>query len=205
MAIQFEQEYRLLELDTGANWSIAQANYRRLVHAWHPDRYAHRPREKMHAQSQFIELTKAFNHLRSFYRQNHRLPFEQIKQAIADPPEPETHQQIRPEDGSINELSILNKRKPSTKLLKPSLLKILLWVIPAFATVAAGCAVFFIIDRNTKQNAIEEAKRVLRTVQPSEYMANTEELTKATNRANIVNPVEGNRKMGDKLAKDLFK
>lgn len=205
MAIEFEQEYQQLELDPSADWKNAQANYRRLVHIWHPDRYAQRPREKIHAQQQFIELTKAFNNLRTFYRENNRMPFEQIKQAISDSPIPPAHQQILPEDDAINESSILNKRKPSTKSLKPNVFKPLLWVAPAVVTVLAGIAVFIVIDRNAKLNTIEEAKRVLRTVRPSEYLANSEEISKANNRANLVNSAQGNGKMGDELTKDLFK
>jgi len=205
VAIEFKHEYQQLELDPSADWKNAQANYRRLVHVWHPDRYAQRPREKIHAQQQFIELTKAFNNLRTFYRENNRMPFEQIKQAISDSPVPAKHQQIMPEDNAISESSILNKRKPSTKSLKPNIFRPLLWAVPTVATVAVGIAVFIVIDRNAKLNTIEEAKRVLRTVQPSEYLANSEEISKANTRANLVNPAEGNRKMGDKLTKDLFK
>lgn len=205
MAIEFEQEYQLLELDPSSDWKTARTNYRRLVHVWHPDKYAQRPREKIHAQQQFIDLTKAFNNLRAFYRENNRMPFEKIKHAIADSPEPPEHLQIKPEDGAVSESSILNKRKPSNKSLKSNIYTPLLWAIPAVATVVAGIAVFIVIDRNAKLRTIEEAKRVLRTVQPSEYMANSEEISKANNRANLVNPAQGNRKMGDQLAKDLFK
>ena len=205
MAIQFEQEYQLLELEPSANWKGAQDNYRRLVHVWHPDRYAQRPRERIHAQQQFIELTKAFNNLRTFYRENQRLPFEQIKQAIADSPVPPTHQQIQPKDAAVLESSILNKRKPSTQSLKPNPFKPLLWIVPSIATIVVGVAVFVVIDRNAKLNTIEEAKRVLRNVQPSEYMANSAEITRANNRANIVDPNAKTGKMGDQLAKDFFK
>lgn len=205
MAIQFQHDYQLLELDPLDDWNQASKNYRRLVHIWHPDRYAQRPRERVHAQNQFIELTKAFNNLRSFYRENHRLPFEQIKQAFADSPEPPEHRRLAPEDTAILELGILNKRKTSAKSRNASLVKPLLWAIPACAAVLGALAVFVVIDRNTKLNTIEEAKRVLRTVQPSEYMADSAKITKANNRANIVSGSNTSGKMGDKLAKDLFR
>jgi len=205
VAIQFQQDYQLLELNPVDDWDKATRNYRRLVHVWHPDRYAQRPRERIHAQQHFIELTKAFNNLRSFYRENHRLPFEAIKQSVADSPEPPAHQRVKPEDVAVAESSILNKRKPSTQSHKSSPLKPLLWIIPALATVAAGMAVFFVIDRNAKQNTIEEAKRVLRTVQPSEFMADSAKISEANSRAVIVHGSGTSGKMGDKLAKDIFK
>lgn len=205
MAIQFQHDYRLLELDPVADWAKANKNYRRLVHIWHPDRYAQRPRERVHAQTQFIELTKAFNNLRGFYRENSRMPFEQIKQSVADSPEPPVNQRIKPEDTAVAESSILNKRKPSTKSLTSSLIKPLLWIIPTCAVVIGGIAVFAIIDRNAKLNTIEEAKRVLRSVKPSEYMADSEKITKANRRINLVSGSATDGKMGDKLAKDLFK
>ena len=205
MAIQFQHDYQRLELDPASDWKTAQGNYRRLVNVWHPDRYTNRPRERVYAQQQFIELTKAFNNLRTFHRENSRLPFEQIKQSIADSPVPPEHQQIKPEDVAVEESSILNKRKPSTSSQQSSKWTPLLWAIPALATIAAGIGVFVVIDKNAKRDRIEEAKQVLRNVQPSEYLANTEEIAKANSRANAVNPATGNRKMGERLAKDLFK
>jgi len=206
VAIQFQQNYELLELDPGADWDRANKNYRRLVHTWHPDRFAQRPRERVHAQQQFIELTKAFNNLRSYYRKNHRLPFEQIKHAISDPPEPPTHQRVSPEDKSVFEKGILNKRKPSLLKRKSKFIKPLLWALPVGATLFAGMTVFFIVDRNAKLNTIEEAKRVLRKAEPSEYMRDADAISKANSRAVMINRAgNGGKKMGEKLARDLFK
>ena len=205
MAIEFQQNYALLELDPSADWAKANRNYRRLVHAWHPDRFAQRPRERVHAQQQFIELTKAFNNLRTFYRQNHRLPFEQIKQAIADPPEPPSHQSISPKDETVFEKGILNKRKPSPLKGKSKLFKPLLWALPVGATIAAGMVVFIMVDRSAKLNTIEEAKRVLRSAEPSQYMRDSEKISQANSRAVLLNQTSGGGKMGDKLVKDVFK
>lgn len=205
MAIEFQQNYALLELDPSADWAKANRNYRRLVHAWHPDRFAQRPRERVHAQQQFIELTKAFNSLRTFYRENHRMPFEQIKHAVADAPEPPPSQRVGSNDESMFESGILNKRKPSSKNLRESILKPLLWILPTGATILAGLVAFVIIDRNTKLNTIEEAKRVLNTSEPSEYMRNDDKISQVNSRAVLLNKSNSSSKMGDKLAKDLFK
>jgi len=205
VAIQFRRNYQLLELDPTSDWKMANENYRRLVHVCHPDRFAQRPRERIHAQQQFIELTKAFNNLRAFYRENHRLPFEQIKQAVADAPEPPVHQRVKPNDETVFETGILNKRKPSTTILKEGSLKRLFWLLPTGATILAGLVVFFIIDHNAKLNTIEEAKRVLSNAEPSEYMRKNDEISQVKSRAAMLNESGGNTKMGDKLAKDLFK
>ncbi len=205
MAIQFQQNYQLLELTPADNWETASKNYRRLVNVWHPDRFTDRPRERIHAQQQFIELTKAFNNLRTFYRKNHRLPYEQIKQAIADSPEPASHQRVSPADKTVFEKGILNKRKPSLLKRKSRFLKPLLWGLPVGATIAAGMLVFVIVDRNAKLNTIEEAKRVLRNAEPSEYMRDSTEISKANSRTLLLNSTSGGGKMGDKLARDVFK
>jgi len=205
VAIQFRRNYQLLELDPTSDWKMANKNYRRLVHACHPDKFAQRPRERIHAQQQFIELTKAFNNLRAFYRENHRLPFEQIKQAVADKPEPPPHQKVSPKDEKIFETGILNKRKPSTNNLQERTSKPLFWVLSTGAAIVSGLVVFVVIDRNTKLNTIEEAMRVLRSAEPSEYMRDYEKISEANSRAELLNESGGNAKMGDKLAKDLFK
>ncbi len=163
MAIQFQRNYQLLELDNNADWKTANKNYRRLVHTWHPDRFEQRPRERIHAQQQFIELTKAFNNLRGFYRENNRLPFEKIQHAKTAPSSPPIEKRVMPSDELVLESGILNKRKPSTSFLKSDLFHRVLWALPIIAALVVGMAVFVITDRNAKMNTIEEAKRVLRS------------------------------------------
>jgi len=203
VAIQFQHNYQLLELKPGSDWQTAKKNYRRLVHACHPDRFAQKPRERVHAQQKFIELTKAFNSLRTFHRENHRMPFEQIRHAVADSPEPPPSQRVTTTDETMFKTGILNKRKPSTENLKSSL-KPLLWILPTGATIIAGLVVFVIIDRNAKMKTIEEAKRVLHSSEPSQYMRDSEKISQVNSRAVLINK-SGSKKMGDKLAKDLFK
>lgn len=115
MAIQYQKDYELLELNSFSDWHQARDNYRRLVHVWHPDKYIDRPEESPHAQNQFIELSRAFNNLRSFYRKNHRLPFQKITQLVTDSAEPLAHQRVQPIEDLTLASGILNKRKPSYK------------------------------------------------------------------------------------------
>ena len=88
MTHDFRQDYEALELDDRADWTTARASYRRQVNLWHPDRYAQRPRERVHAQQRFIQLTCAFDSLRNFHRANHRLPFEPIRTTRTPPAAP---------------------------------------------------------------------------------------------------------------------
>ena len=205
MAIQFQHNYQLLELDPSSDWETANKNYRRLVHVWHPDRFEQRPRERVHAQQQFIELTKAFNNLRAFYRENNRMPLQPMKQAVADAPEPPPHQRIVSDDELTLQSGILNKRKPSQKTIKPSILRPLLWALPIGATVLTGLIVFVVIDRNAKMHSIEEAKRVLRDTQPSKYMADSDKISQANSRAALIHRSDGDGKLEVKLTRDLFK
>lgn len=187
MAIEYKLEYELLELDPIDGWDKAKQNYRRLVNSCHPDRFARRPRERIHAQQQFIELTKAFNNLRSFYRENQRMPFERIRQSVADNPVPAEHLRITPNDQVVLESGILNKRKPSPKTSNPSRLKPLLWAIPALAALVVGFGIFLVIDRNAKLSTIEEAERVLRETTPSEFLTKSDEISQANRRAAVIN------------------
>ncbi|PIE37583.1 MAG: hypothetical protein CSA54_01125 [Gammaproteobacteria bacterium] len=81
MSHDYKLDYEALDLDDHDPWAVAQLRYRRLVQEWHPDRYTNRPREKVHAQNQFIRITRAFDNLRAFYRQNGRMPYETLTQA----------------------------------------------------------------------------------------------------------------------------
>jgi len=166
VAIQYQFEYDLLNLQPGDGWDKARANYRQLVNQCHPDRFAQRPRERAHAQQEFIELTKAFNTLRNFQRENNRMPFDRVTQASKDPVKPKPHQAVSPDE----------------ELWKP-----IAWSFAAVATIFAGFSVFLIMDRNAKKLSIQEAKRVLRTVEPSEYLADSEAITKANNRSMLMN------------------
>ena len=203
MAIQYQKNYQLLELAKGADWATANKHYRRLVHQWHPDRFVQRPREQVHAQQQFIEITKAFNNLRTFYRENNRLPFESIKQSATEARQPTVQQQVSPKNDAELKMGFLTKRKRSFKTLRSSKLKPLLWAIPVGATVLVGMFVFVIIDRNAKLKTIEAANRVLQNVEPSEYSSDSTKIGQANRRSTLLKQSsDGN--LGNKLAKDMF-
>jgi len=133
------------------------------------------------------------------------MPFQRIKQAVADSPVPEPHQQIRPKDETVLESSILNKRKPSPDIAKPSRLKPFLWALPVAATLVIGMGAFFVIDRNAKISSIQEAERVLRDVQPSEYLTDSQKISRANSRNVMMTGKSNGGKMGDKLGRDLFR
>lgn len=206
MAIQFQNNYQLLELDTRADWDTANKNYRRLVHKWHPDRFVDRPRERVHAQQQFIELTKAFNNLRAFYRENNRLPLESIKRTSTNTPKPASPESVISASDVELHSGFLNKRKPSLKSGRSSKLKPFLWAIPVGATLLAGMASFVVIDRNAKLKTIEEAQEVLRNAEPSPYKRDTAKIAQSQRRSTLLDQSSGsNGNMGNKLSKDMFR
>ncbi len=204
MAIQFQRDYELLELEKECDWTLARTSYRRLVNVWHPDRFANRPRERAHAQQQFIELTKSFNNLREFYKQNNRMPFERMTHAVSEPAEPPIQKSVSPVDDDLVENGILNKRKLSGN--KKSLWSKVRswWVIPAAFAIAGSVMVFSYIDRSAHQQTVEEAKRVLRNTQPSSFMPDRDAIKKQNNTQRLVNSTNSGT-IGDKLARDVFK
>jgi len=109
-------------------------------------------------------------------------------------------------DETMFHSGILNKRKPSPDNLKAKIAKPLLWILPTGATVIAGLVAFFIIDHNTNLNRMEEATRILSNSEPSKYMRNNDKISQVNGRrAAILNQSGSGSKMGDKLAKDIFK
>ncbi len=206
MAIDFQHDYAELELEERANWAMAQINYRRLVNHWHPDRYVQRPRERVHAQQQFIELTISFNNLRTFYRQNKRLPFERITvKKAASSSTPSQQQQVNPAEADILDSSIINNRKTATRRAVVSKsAKSAYWMLPIAFLLMCTLGLFVVMDRNAKKKSIEEAKAVLREVVPSAYMPNNEDINKQNARGAMIGG-QGNGKLGDKLMQDIFK
>ncbi len=166
----FERDYQMLDLGRDANWQEAQENYRRLVNRWHPDRFTDRPRERQLAQSRFIDVTKSYNNLRNFHRENRRLPLQNPSfqdfspsQSTGTPPEP-TKKPGKYGSATVEEEFFAQQgEKPSKK--RPYWL----WVIPLIGLF--GVVLLFLelekrVAEQTRENAIE----VLRSTEPSEFM-----------------------------------
>jgi len=159
----------MLEIDRDSTWKDARASYRRLVNRWHPDRYSSRPREKQHAQQRFIEVTKAYDSLRTFYREHDRLPLQNpalrdnqpANQTSAKPPNKAQKKRKNSieEDIFATEATIPTNRKP----------RYWLWAIPVLGLIAT-IAVFAILEKRMAEKQREAAIDVLRNTQPSEFM-----------------------------------
>jgi len=183
----FKQDYKMLELHEFDTWKAARASYRRLVHKWHPDKYTHRPRERAHAQQQFIELTKSYNSLRSFYRANQRLPFESANQPTKARNESERKPRI---NDQYVEDSILGRegsaRSPQYEGAK-SYGKVF-WFFGIFAMMIATAALSLMLDLNANKANMEIGKETLRQTPQSEFMPSAAEIRKNQARGAFVQP-----------------
>jgi hypothetical protein len=203
VANTFRSDYEQLGIDDGADWAVAQKSYKRLVHVWHPDRYSQRPRERVEAQQKFIELTKSFNNLRTFYRANDRLPYQRIE--LSTPQTPKQHQQVKPSEACVQESSLLQPRKPGARPVSDlSMRRRLLWLLPGVLMLAGTLALFIVIDRKAKQRTVEQAREVLRQTSPSEFMPSSLEIKKQSSRGAFIER-DGSGQLGDQLMKDVFR
>lgn len=189
----FKRDYQALELDDSADWETARNKYRHLVHHWHPDRYTQRPREKAHAQQQFILLTKSYNSLRNFYRTNQRLPFEEHKESIrsrsesAFPGEEEIDQAQEPSSGLHK--GVLNrdpKSRPKRQLFANLSSKF--WIFAALTMMIATVAASMVLDLNANKANIEKGREVLRHAPASDFMPSPAEIRKSQTRGAFVQP-----------------
>ena len=221
MTHDYRPDYDTLELDERADWARARATYRRQVNRWHPDRFTDRPREREHAQQRFINLTRAFDNLRAFHRENARLPFEPIRYgtsaAAAERAGPEddapplrpgsvatgASQFERPSDEAVLDAGILGLReaRPGSA---PRGLGWLRWAVPLCALVVLTLGVFVVLDRNARQAAMAEGREVLRRTAPSEFMQSGGEMGKQSARRAVIEG-QGSGKIGEPLMRDLFR
>lgn len=190
----FSQHYRQLELNDRADWETARAHYRRLVNLWHPDRFAHRPRERAHAQQQFIKLTISYNALRNFYRKNHRLPFQsahtvktdkKAERCGAESCNPDT------KDTTVDNSLLGRKttqRRTSSK--KPGGLRNLIW-LTAGGSIMLGTVMFFlIVDRSANRAIAERGREIVKEAPPSEFMPSAAEIRRSQTRGAFVKPTQ---------------
>jgi len=198
LANNFKEDYQLLLLDDRADWNTARDSYRRMIKTWHPDRYAQRPRERAHAQERFIELTGAYNRLRTFQRQNKRMPFQPLPGSVRHDTKIHAANTLT---GTLHS-GLRSEHKQS--LFSPSLTNKLRWAIPACLLILSTFGLFLWLDRNDKLRNIQEAKDVLRNTEPSEYMPSARDVKRNNNRGVFVEGEQPN-KLGDQLMRDVFR
>ena len=213
-AHDFRPDYTILELDDRADWKTTRAQYRRLVHLWHPDRYAKRPRELEHAQQQFILLTKSYDNLKNFHRSYGRLPFEpsaavavQTEAKMANrtrerkssryreniPSSRDTMSNDRRDRSEPNgiEAGILS-RDPGTSppeiTTNPHIKQRILWAFFAGAMILGTLAVFYVLDKKASREVIERGREVIRQAPPSDFMPTNAEIRRSEAKGAFVQP-----------------
>jgi len=216
----FREDYLTLGLDEKADWAAARKQYRRQVHRWHPDRFAQLPRERIHAEQQFIQLTKAFERVRAFYRHNAHLPFENVcnssseteqdsftkgfdsrrsKGDFRDFERPQFTENLFSENRKAHSSRSSNQdeNRPDTSKL------LLYWLLPGLL-VLLTLGLSIAMDQSVRKTHIEEARKHLMQRAPSEYMPSSTEVNNQNRRGTFV---EGQTpgKMGDMLMQDVFR
>lgn len=192
---QFALHYKQLELDDRADWNVARANYRRLVHLWHPDKFASRPREREHAQQQFIDLTKSYNELRDFYRKNKRLPFQSVSAArdTDEPLEQDFHiDDERTVDSAAVDASVLS-RDPSERGKtgkKAGNTGKIIWAIAGLLIMMGTVIGFLYMDRKANQAIAEIGREVVKEAPESEFMPSSEDIRRSQTRGAFVRPTQ---------------
>jgi len=193
--IDFSGHYARLELSDQASWANARNKYRQLVNRWHPDRFEQKPRERAHAQQQFIEMAKSYNALRSFYRTNHRMPFQSLEAAAAA----ETSSQGKPTDYGdadiwrdsdvIPEAGIFAGGSASSerkKREKNHRSKHRMWLAVAASLLVATVLFFLIVDQITTQAVMERGREVVEQAPESEFMPSAAEIRRSQSRGAFV-------------------
>ncbi len=217
MQHDFKSDYEQLELDDRAGWDQAKANYRRLVHLWHPDRYAQRPRERTHAQQQFILLTKSYDNLKSFERENGRLPFEPAKmrrepekvtsekqkrrsQKTAKNDTPNDLSNDTSNDSPVDSTHNVDDLQPGAlsrddratdqAVIKATPWGKILWSVCGASLLLATVVTFYLIDRSTNQKVIETGREAIRAAPPSEFMPSAAEIRRSESRGAFIQPTK---------------
>ena len=213
-AHDFRPDYTILELDDRADWKTTRAQYRRLVHLWHPDRYAKRPRELEHAQQQFILLTKSYDNLKNFHRSYGRLPFEPSA-GVAAKTEAKMANRTRErkssryrENRATSRDTVANDRRdrsepcgieagivsrdpgtiPPVIAANPQIRQRILWAFFAGAMIFATAAVFYVLDKKASREVIERGREVIRQAPLSDFMPTNAEIRRSEAKGAFVQP-----------------
>lgn len=203
----FRPDYAVLELTESADWNSVRENYRRLVHLWHPDRYAQRPRERAHAQQQFITLTKSYTFLRNFHREHGRLPFEPAgnrptHEHMTTLSRNRKHQQgshgrtkTSTDGGSTTEGAVepgvLGRGEAARASKRVPLRKSrMVWALAGCAVLLATVSIFLMLDRQANQAVIERGREALRDAPSSDFMPSAAEIRRSEAKGAFVQPTK---------------
>ena len=194
--IDFAPHYRLLALNDNADWTSVRVNYRRLVHKWHPDKFAQKPRERIHAQQHFIKLTKSYNELRNFYRKHQRLPFQPANTVNAQDRasscnSAQTDKQVHDDTATMAMDSGLLKREPSKRgrTNSPSgNVKKVVWLMTGACIMVGTIMFFLILDRNANRAVAEKGREIVKEAPQSDFLPSAAEIRRSQSRGAFVDP-----------------
>ncbi|MGQ7844956.1 DnaJ domain-containing protein [Granulosicoccus sp. 3-233] len=205
----FRPDYAALELNDRADWEAVRANYRRLVHLWHPDRYAMRPRERVHAQQNFISLNKSYTHLRNFHREYGHLPFEPTANRSTN-----TNMDIFTPDARRkafrDNTSDSHRAAPGTATsvpdVEPGVLgrdrtirasgpdsrsrNRIVWALAGCSIIFATLFIFFLLDRKANEAILERGREVVRDAPASDFMPSAAEIRRSEAKGAFVQPTK---------------
>ena len=74
MTEHFAKNYRILGIQPGDSWEQTRLAYKKLVNAWHPDRFQQDNRQKKLAEEKTKEITQAYKELAEYYKAFGALP-----------------------------------------------------------------------------------------------------------------------------------
>ena len=194
---EFARHYEHLQLDDKADWNTAREKYRSLVNLWHPDRFSQRPREQIHAQQQFIDVTKSYKALRSFYKTNARMPFQSARVTSQKQTEKTDHIHDARHLGddvipSTEGAGILGRDKPKNGLaaVKPHRLRTILLTTAVCAMMLGTILFFLILDRKANQAVVEKGREIVKEAPESEFLPSASEIRKSQTRGAFVKPTQ---------------
>ncbi|MDB3935222.1 J domain-containing protein [Granulosicoccus sp.] len=192
---EFARHYEHLELDDKADWDTVREKYRSLVNLWHPDRYAQRPGEQIHAQQQFIDVTKSYKALQNFYRTNERMPFQSSRVTSQKHSEKHNHDASHTVDDiipSTEGTGILgrDKQKNGLAAIKPHRLRNILFIAAVCAMMLGTILLFLILDRKAHQAVMEKGREIVKEAPESDFRPSASEIRKSQTRGAFVKPTQ---------------
>ena len=118
MTEDYLKNYRILGIQPGASWKQLRQAYKRLINAWHPDRFQQNIRQKKLAEEKTKEITQSYKELAEYYKKFGVLPLPLEEQ---QPPTPETDDlqvtpaEVTPPDIKIQEPGFVTPSARGTK------------------------------------------------------------------------------------------
>lgn len=188
----FKTDYAILHLENTADWATVRAHHRKLVQRWHPDKFLDKPRERIHAQKHFIEITKSYNRLKEFQKQHGRMPYAYT--AEPSKADPQQHGSV-PNAGSCGHIDPGNLNlgtlsrdddKIDERILKPSPVRKIIWTTTASIVIISTIILFFILDQRASKRNLQKSQQVLREVPESAFNPSQSEIRRGLSKGAFI-------------------